>query len=134
MNESRLCTIELIEQFLSADTLVAFSKQGDDTERYEHISRVLKRFDYPKRNKRERGVLLRYLRHTSGYSSPQVTRLVSQWGKNRLATVPLAEHYRPPAAPFARKYMLVAAIAVLTMCANHGLTSPNWAKACSFSS
>ncbi|GEM_PF-6793229 len=47
MNESRLCTIELIEQFLSADTLVAFSKQGDDTERYEHISRVLKRFDYP---------------------------------------------------------------------------------------
>jgi transposase InsO family protein len=49
-------------------------------------------------------VLLRYLRRTSGYSRPQVTRLVSQWGKNRLATVPLAKHYRPPAAPFTRKY------------------------------
>jgi hypothetical protein len=47
MNESRLCTIELIEQFFSSDTLVAFSKQGDDTERYVHISRVLKGFDYP---------------------------------------------------------------------------------------
>ena len=40
---------------------------------------MLKRFDYPQRNKRERGVLLRYLRHTSEYSRPQVTRLVAKW-------------------------------------------------------
>ena len=66
MDESRLSTIEQIEQFLSASTQVEFSKHGDDTERYEHISRVLKRFDYLQRNKRERGVLLRYLQHTSG--------------------------------------------------------------------
>ena len=47
MDESRLCTIEQIEEFLSASTLVEFSKYGDDIERYEHISRVLKRSDYP---------------------------------------------------------------------------------------
>ena len=47
MDESRLRTIEQIEQFLSASTLVAFSRHGDDIERYEHITRVLKRFDYP---------------------------------------------------------------------------------------
>ena len=104
MDESRLRTIEQIEQFLSASTLVAFSRHGDDIERYEHITRVLKRFDYPQRNKRERGVLLRYLRHTSGYSPCQVTRLVAQWGKNRLATAPLAKRYCAPGAPFARKY------------------------------
>ena len=104
MDESRLRTIEQIEQFLSASTLVAFSRHADDIERYEHITRVLKRFDYPQRNKRERGVLLRYLRHTSGYSRPQVTRLVAQWAKNRLATVPLAKRYCAPSAPFARKY------------------------------
>jgi len=45
MDESRLRTIEQIEQFLSASTLVEFSKYGDDVDRYEHISRVLKRFD-----------------------------------------------------------------------------------------
>ena len=45
MDESRLCTIEQIEQFLSASTLVEFSKYGDNVDRYEHISRVLKRFD-----------------------------------------------------------------------------------------
>ena len=43
-------------------------------------------------------MLLRYLRHTSGYSPCQVTRLVAQWGKNRLATVPLAKRYCAPRA------------------------------------
>ena len=88
MNESKLSTIEQIEQFLKASTLVEFSAHGGDAERYAHISRVLKRFDYPQRNKRERGVLLEYLRHTSGYSRPQVTRLVARWRANRLAALP----------------------------------------------
>lgn len=104
MNETRLCTIEQIERFLSASAQVEFSKYGDDAQRYEHISRVLKRFDYPRRSKRERGILLKYLRHTSGYSRPQITRLVTQWRANRLADVPLAKRYGAPAAPFARKY------------------------------
>ena len=76
MNESKLRTIEQIEQFLLASSQVEFTKFGDDATRYEHISRVLKRFDYPRCNKRQRGVLLRYLRHTSGYSRAQMTRLV----------------------------------------------------------
>jgi len=104
MNETRLCTIEQIEQFLMACTQIEFSKSGDDSERYEHISRVLKRFDYPRRTKRERGVLLRYLQLTSSYSRAQVTRLIAQWHANRLDVVPLAKRYCAPAAPFARKY------------------------------
>ena len=104
MNETRLCTIEQIEQFLSASAQIEFTAHGNDAQRYEHISRVLKRFDYSRRNKRERGVLLRYLRHTSGYSRAQITRLIAQWHPNRLATVPLAKRYRAPVAPFARKY------------------------------
>jgi len=105
MNETRLCTIEQIEQFLSGCTQVEFTKSGNDRERYEHISRVLTRFDYPRRTKRERGVLLKYLQRTSGYSRAQVTRLITQWHSNRLATTPLSKRYRAPAAPFARKYM-----------------------------
>src|SRR4030065_1655153 len=104
MNETRLCTIEQIEQFLSASAQIEFSAHGNDAQRYEHISRVLKRFDYPRRNNRERGILLRYLRHTSGYSRAQVPRLIAQWHGNRLATIPLSQRYRAPAAPFARKY------------------------------
>ena len=104
MDESRLCTIGQIEEFLSASIQVEFSAHSGDTERYAHISRVLRRFDYPRRNKRERGVLLAYLRHISGYSRPQLTRLVTRWHANRLAAVPLAKRYAAPGAPFARKY------------------------------
>lgn len=104
MNEERLDTIEQIEQFLRASAPIEFSAAGNDSERYGHISRVLKRFDYPRRGKRERGVLLRYLQHTSGYSRAQVTRLVTRWQRNRLAKVPLAKRYSGPTVPFARKY------------------------------
>ena len=70
MDETRLRTIEQLEEFLRATPEVAFTAHGlggtAGNQRYEHISRVLARFDYPQRNKRERGVVLAYLRHTSG--------------------------------------------------------------------
>uniref|UniRef100_UPI00356AAEFE integrase n=1 Tax=Polaromonas sp. TaxID=1869339 RepID=UPI00356AAEFE len=80
----------------------AYIVYGDP--RYAHISRVLRRFDYPQRSKRERGVVLAYLRHTSGYSRPQITRLVARWEGNRMSAIPLSKRYRAPAAPFPRKY------------------------------
>jgi len=106
MDETKLRTIAQLQEFLDATPEVSFTGTGGDgdTQRYEHISRVLRRFDYPQRGKRERGVVLAYLRRTSGYSRPQITRLVARWDENRLATVPLAKRYRAPAAPFARKY------------------------------
>jgi len=104
MNETQLCTIEQIEQFLIGSAQIEFSTSGDDNERYAHISRVLKRFDYPGRNKRERGTLLPYLQHTSGCSRAQITRLIAQWQANRLAPVHLTKRYRAPTAPFPRKY------------------------------
>jgi len=56
MNEAKLCTIAQLQDFLEATPQVSFSGIGekDDSERYAHISRVLKRFDYPHRTKSER--------------------------------------------------------------------------------
>ena len=106
MDETKLRTIAQLQEFLDATPEVSFSGAAGeaDTQRYAHISRVLRRFDYPQRSKRERGVVLAYLRHTSGYSRPQITRLVARWEGNRLAAVPLSKRYRAPAAPFPRKY------------------------------
>jgi len=101
MDESKLSTIEQLEAFLGASEQVAFTAHEGGTVRYAHISRVLRRFDYPRRNKRVRGVLLAYLRHTSGYSRSQLTRLVLRWEGNRLAPAPLAKRYR---VQFARMY------------------------------
>ena len=108
MDETKLRTIEQLQAFLVATPQVAFKAHvggaGDDNQRYEHISRVLARFDYAHRKKRERGVVLAYLRHTSGYGRAQMTRLVARWSANRAAQRPLVKLYRPPVAPFARKY------------------------------
>jgi hypothetical protein len=106
MDETRLRTIAQLQEFLAATPEVSFTKPvgQSDTQRYEHISRVLKRFAYRQCTKIERGVVLAYLRRTSGYSRTQITRLVARCGENRLATTPLAKRYRAPLAPFARKY------------------------------
>jgi hypothetical protein len=104
MNETRLRTIEQVQQFLAASQEIEFSAAGGDEERYGHISRVLKRFDYPRLGRAGKGVILTYLRRTSGYSRPQLTRLVSRWEENRLAVVPLAKRYSAPVRAFARKY------------------------------
>ena len=106
MDESLLRTIAQLQEFLKATPEVGFSAHGvdSDNERYGHISRVLMRFDYPRRSKAERGVVRAYLVRTSGYSRAQLTRLVTRWGQGRLGAVPLAKRYRAPAAPFARKY------------------------------
>ena len=111
MDETRLRTIEQLQEFLRATPEVAFTAppagSAADNQRYEHISRVLARFDYPRRSKRDRGVVLAYLRRTSGYGRAQLTRLVARWELNRVSQVPLSKRYRAPAAPFARKYTAV---------------------------
>ena len=123
MDETRLRTIEQLQQFLSATPEVAFKAppagSAADNQRYEHISRVLARFDYPQRNKRERGVVLAYLRRTSGYGRAQLTRLVARWAANRVAQHPLVKRYRAPAAPFARKYT-AADVELLVETVSHG--------------
>lgn len=107
MDEVKLRTIAQLQEFLDATQEISFTGAPDnnDHQRYEHISRVLKRFAYPGLGKVERGVVLAYLRRTSGYSRSQVTRLVGRWESNRLAVVPLVKRYCRPAVPFVRKYM-----------------------------
>ena len=106
MDEAKLRSIAQLQEFLNATQAISFTGApgGADQQRYEHISRVLKRFTYPQLGKVERGVVLAYIRRTSGYSRSQITRLVGRWEVNRLATVPLAKRHARPAAPFTRKY------------------------------
>lgn len=68
MDETKPSTIVQLRDFLRATPQVSFNgaDNRDDSERYAHISRVLKRCDYPRRTKSERGVVLAYLQHTSG--------------------------------------------------------------------
>ena len=66
MNETRLCTIEQVKQFLASSQEIEFGAAGDQQKRYADISRVLHRFDYPGLGRVDKGIILRYLRRTSG--------------------------------------------------------------------
>jgi hypothetical protein len=46
MDETRLTTIAQLQAFMAGNAQISFSAHGGDDERYAHISRVLKRFDY----------------------------------------------------------------------------------------
>ena len=100
MNESRLNTVAQLRAFLAGTLEVDFSPPREDAQRYAFISGVLKRFGYARLGRCDKGVVLRYLEHTTGYSRQQLTRLVG-----RAATGEgLVKRYRAPTQPFVRKF------------------------------
>lgn len=100
MNETRLCSLDQLQAFLDATAEVRFLPSEGEDARYAHIEAVLKRFGYRRLGRKHKGLALRYLIRTTGYSRQQVTRLVCQL----LDTGTIAKRYRPPAQGFARKY------------------------------
>lgn len=100
MNEKRLVTLEQLRAFLAATAEVEFQGCGQDKDRYRHVEGVLKRFGYGRLKKPDKGVVLRYLERTTGYSRQQLTRLVARC----LTTGRLAKAYRAPAKGFVRRF------------------------------
>ena len=100
MNESQLKTVAQLRAFLQGTLTVEFQAISNDVERYGFISAVLQRFTYRRLPRTDKGVVLRYLERTTGYSRQQLTRLV---GRCR-SGVPLRKRYRAPPVGFARKF------------------------------
>ena len=67
MDAAKLSTVAQLQEFLDATREVTFTGAPgeDDQQRYEHISRVLKRLAYTGLGKGDRGVVLAYLRCTA---------------------------------------------------------------------
>jgi len=100
MNEAQVRTLEQVRQVVAGTQALEFRPAEDDAGRYAWIGSVLRRFDYGRLKRCDRGVMLVYLQRLSGYSRAQVKRLVATW----LAGAPLVKRYRAPAHAFARRY------------------------------
>ena len=100
MNEAQVRTLEQVRQVVEGTQTLEFKSSRDGAGRYEWISEVLRRFEYRRLKRAERGVLRVYLQKFSGYSRAQITRLVGQW----VAGNALVKHYRTPEHAFARRY------------------------------
>jgi transposase InsO family protein len=100
MNEAQVRTLEQVRQVLAGTTAMEFQAAADDAGRYAWVESVLKRFDYRRLARAERGPVLAYLQRLSGYSRAQITRLVSRWDAGKA----LVKHYGAPPRPFTRVY------------------------------
>lgn len=100
MNEAKLTTLEQVRAFLTGTEAVKFSVRGKDGERYRHIGEVLRRFRYGQLGRADKGLILRYLERTTGYSRQQLTRLVKRWRAGKK----LVKAYRTPTHGLVRKF------------------------------
>jgi transposase InsO family protein len=100
MNEAQVRTLEQVRQVVAGTEALQFKAAQDDSERYGWIEAVLRRLDYRRLKRAERGTVLIYLQRLSGYSRAQVTRLVSRWMSGKA----LSKNYRRPEHAFARRY------------------------------
>ena len=78
MNDERLVTLPQVRQFIEGTAEVEFRRCGKDEDRYRHIEDVLRRFGYARLKRADKGLLVRYLMRTTGYSRPQLVRLIKR--------------------------------------------------------
>lgn len=81
MNDNDIKTLPQVRAFLEGTQLVEFSL-NTKSERYDFVRRTLIRFAYHSLSKPDKGVVLSFLVHVSGYSRIQVKRLTKAWLKH----------------------------------------------------
>ncbi len=101
MNEDKLATLVQLRAFLAGTQGVEFHPLMEDEGCYAQVGKVLSRFGYERLRREDKGVVLRYLECTTGYSRQQMTRLVHRYESG----APMVKRYRAPAHGFGRRYV-----------------------------
>ena len=95
MNDRNLQTIEQVRQFLGGSEPLEFRALSVG-EKYDWIEEVMIRFRYHRLKRAEKGVIRRYIRRITGYSRPQVSRLITEYKlRGRLKRMPYRRHRFP---------------------------------------
>ena len=125
MNDTQLETIEQIQTFLSGTQTVDFIIE-DKADRYAWIQRTLIRLHYLELSKAKKGIVMRYLGKMTGYSPPQVKRLIKQYrNTGRL------ERKQRTVRRFSQKYSVQDKLNWAAMDERHGtLSGPATKKLC----
>jgi hypothetical protein len=81
LNSIELNSIEDIKRFLNGTDVVAFNVVTTRQERYQWIHNVLKKHQYRKLGKLDKGTVTQYLMKVTAYSKAQIKRLIRQFIK-----------------------------------------------------
>jgi len=98
MNDAKLRTLDQVRAFLLGTVTLEFSVLSE--QRYEFIARTVLRFGYARLCRADKGVVLQFLMHVSGYSRQQLTRLVARAQR----PVALIKRYRASRSSFGCTY------------------------------
>jgi len=90
MNDSHLVSIAQIREFLKVATAINFTA-ASRAEKYEWLNNTLTRFQYFKLKKKEKSVIKNYLVKMTGFSDPQIKRLIGK--KRRTGTIQVSEGF-----------------------------------------
>ena len=119
MNDVKLVTLEQIRGFLAGTSDLRLTPSADATARYGFIKGVLQRFKYPLQSKLHRGLIRRYLQRVTGYSRPQLTRLIAQYLKSGR----LRQRYTATATSYPRKFTPEDIVLLAELDSLHGTLS-----------
>jgi len=119
MNERKLSTVAQLRAFLDATEEVQFEPLAEDAQRYAFVAEVVVRLGYRRLRRPDKGVVMRYLEHTTGYSRQQLTRLVGRAARGER----LAKRYRSPKQGFRRKFTDADVALLAELDALHGTVS-----------
>ncbi|MFQ5356530.1 MAG: hypothetical protein ACE5DY_08635 [Mariprofundaceae bacterium] len=81
MDETEIRTLEDVEQFLTGTTDTSLKLQGSKDDVYAWIQHTLVRFRYMGLRKKPKGLVRGYIKRLTGYSRPQMSRLIRQYRK-----------------------------------------------------
>ncbi len=100
LHDERLTSLESLEQFLAGTAgLEPQVAAGTEAQRQAHVLSVLLRFRYPSLTRAQKGLVIRYLLATSGYSRQHLSRLIARCRDH----APLGQRHAP-AHGFTRRY------------------------------
>lgn len=85
MNDSRLININQLKGFLKGSQGLDLSlRKAGIEKKYQFIDKTVDRLNYPRLNRKEKRIVLAYLKKITGYKRAQLTRLVNRAKKGKL--------------------------------------------------
>jgi len=85
MDDSRLINVTQLQEFLKASQQIVVSLEGSPLEeKYQFIEKIIKQFSYRNLSKKEKHIVIIYLRKVTGYKKRQLYRLVTKAEHGRL--------------------------------------------------
>src|SRR6266542_4833338 len=79
MDDSQLIQVTQLQEFLKASQRVVVSlKKSSLEDKYAFITKTIKQFSYPKLSKKEKRIVLAYLKKVTGYKKERLYQLVAR--------------------------------------------------------